>query len=114
LKDEVMKSLFVMLFVLCSAPCFGQIGSYQQYGSTYDSNAMSLWRNRYDLNPPKIYGADGTYLGRLSINPYVQDSIANPYSQYGSKYSPTSINNPYSPYGGRYSAQRVYVQPRRW
>jgi hypothetical protein len=112
-----MKGLVIALVVLFAVPCFAQdryqLNTPSRY-ERYDSNAMSLWRNRYDPTPPKIYGADGQYLGRLSINPYVQDSIANPYNNYGSRHSPTSIQNPHSPYGGRYPAQPVYVQPRRW
>jgi hypothetical protein len=52
---------------------------------------------------PGIYAADGTYLGRLSSNPYDPQSTSNPYGTYGSPYSPTSINNPYSVYGSPYS-----------
>lgn len=115
-----MKSIVVVLVVLFSVPCFAQdrfqwntpSAPYQQLGSTYDSNAMSLWRNRYDTDPPKLYSGSGQYLGRLSINPYVTDSIANPHSRYGSRYSPESINNIHGPFG-RYG-QPVYVQPRRW
>lgn len=44
---------------------------------------------------PSIYADDGTYLGRLSDNPFEKDSIANPYNQYGSPFSDTSINNPF-------------------
>ena len=47
--------------------------------------------------------ASGQYLGRLSTNRYVADSVSNRYGQYGSKYSPTSVNNPYSSYGNPYS-----------
>ncbi len=117
-----MKSLLmVVLVLLFAAPCFAQDiydynyrGGYERFGSDYESNAMAMWRNRYDTDPPKLYGGDGTYLGRLSINPYVTDSISNHYNNYGSRYSPTSVKNPYSPYSGRYPAQPVYVQPRRW
>ena len=51
----------------------------------------------------RIYGQDGTYLGRLNANRYDPESVANPYGRYGSPYSSTSINNPYSPYGSPYS-----------
>jgi hypothetical protein len=60
--------------------------------------------NPYSVSAPKIYAADGTYLGRLSSNPYLTDSISNPYGRYGSPYSSTSINNPYSRYGSPYSS----------
>ena len=52
---------------------------------------------------PKIYAADGTYLGTLSDNKYDPESTSNPYGQYGSKYAPDSINNPYGRYGSEYS-----------
>ncbi|MEX1118107.1 MAG: hypothetical protein WEB60_04860 [Terrimicrobiaceae bacterium] len=58
----------------------------------------------YSFSAPKIYAADGTYLGRLSSNPYLADSISNPYGRYGSPYSSTSINNPYSRYGSPFSS----------
>ncbi len=53
----------------------------------------------------KLYGEDGTYLGKVSKNKYDPESISNPYGQYGSKYSSTSVNNEYSQYGSQYSSQ---------
>ena len=47
-------------------------------------------------------------LGRLSANPYLPDSTANPYGRYGNRYAPNSLKNPY----GRYGNRRV-AQPRR-
>jgi len=54
---------------------------------------------------PRIYSNDGkgVYLGKLSANPYDQDSISNPYGKYGSQYSQYSVNNPYGTYGSPYS-----------
>ena len=106
-----MKSLVVMLLVLCAAPCFAQEpfesysfrGGYERFGSP---------TARWSTNPPKLYSGSGQYLGELSQNRYSPDSVSNPYGNYGSRYSPTSINNPYSPYGV-YSAQPIYVYPRR-
>lgn len=43
---------------------------------------------------PAIYDQNGGYHGRLSSNPYMPDSTANPYGQYGNPYSPDSLNNP--------------------
>jgi hypothetical protein len=90
---------------------------YGRYGSAYSStsinNSYGQWGNTFSatsvVNPvataaPKIIATDGTYLGRLSTNPYAADSVSNPYGKYGSPYSPTSINNPYSKYGNPYSA----------
>ncbi len=89
---------------------YGQYGSvysatsinnpYSQWGSTYSSTSVA---NPYATAAPKIIAADGTYLGKLSSNPYDPQSVANPYGKYGSPYSPTSINNPYSQYGSAYS-----------
>ena len=55
-------------------------------------------------NAPIIVAKDGTYLGRLSNDPYAADSISNPYGKYGSPYSGTSINNPYGKYGSSTSS----------
>ena len=43
------------------------------------------------------------YLGKLSENPYGQDSTSNDYGQYGSEHSADSINNQYGRYGSQYS-----------
>jgi hypothetical protein len=59
--------------------------------------------NPYSTGGGRIYGQDGTYLGRLNSNRYDPESVANPYSRYGSPYSSTSIHNPYGRYGSRYS-----------
>jgi hypothetical protein len=66
--------------------------------------ALLLVSSVADANPPHL--ADprtGKYLGNLSANKYDQNSVNNPYGQYGSKYSADSINNPYGQYGSRYS-----------
>ena len=55
---------------------------------------------RFGVNTPK---PEGTYLGRLTDNPYLPDSITNPYGPYGSRYAPNSVNNPYGRYGSRLS-----------
>ncbi len=73
-----------------------------RYGSPYSVNSAT---NQYTTKAPRIYAADGTYLGKLSNNPYDADSVSNPYGRYGSKYSATSINNPNSAYGSQYSSQ---------
>ena len=43
------------------------------------------------------------YLGKLSENPYGQDSTSNDHGKYGSEYSADSINNQYGRYGSQYS-----------
>ena len=42
------------------------------------------------------------FLGRLSRDPYGQDSLSNPYGA-GSPYAPNSLLNRYGRYGSRYS-----------
>ena len=88
---------------------YGQFGSrygdnllnpYSEYGSPYSSRS---WRNPYATATPKIYSADGTYLGKLSSNRYDPESISNPYGQYGSPYG-NNIVNPYSHYRNPYSS----------
>lgn len=60
---------------------------------------------------------DGQFLGQLSSNHYISDSIMNEYGSYGSKYSSTSIFNQYGLYGSNYSNlspfnQYTYTPPR--
>ena len=54
--------------------------------------------DRFDLTVPS-----DDYLGTLSDNPYLADSLANPYRRYGSPYAPNGLNNPYSRAGSPYS-----------
>ncbi|HVT48081.1 MAG TPA: hypothetical protein VHD57_09865 [Vicinamibacterales bacterium] len=70
------------------------------YGSRVSPQSAT---NPYATQAPRLIGHDGTYLGKLSANPYDPDSVSNPYGRYGSRYSPTSVNNPYGQYGSRYS-----------
>ena len=51
--------------------------------------------------------AQAQSIGRLSANPYQQDSTSNPNSSVGSPYSPSSINNPHGTYGSPYSPNSV-------
>jgi hypothetical protein len=51
--------------------------------------------------------AQAQSIGRLSANPYQQDSTSNPHSSVGSPYSPSSINNPHGTYGSPYSPNSV-------
>ncbi|MBP6963922.1 MAG: hypothetical protein KBC96_05890 [Armatimonadetes bacterium] len=74
---------------------------YSEYGSAYSSHS---WRNPYATDTPRIYAADGTYLGKLSSNKYDPDSITNPYGRYGSRFG-NNLMNPYSQYGSRYGSQ---------
>jgi len=77
------------------SPYDARVSPYSSYGAL----------NRYTTGGGRIYGQDGTYLGRLNANRYDPESVANPYGRYGSAYSATSINNPYGAYGSAYSSQ---------
>jgi hypothetical protein len=50
-----------------------------------------------------IIASDETYLGKISFDKFEQNSIANPYGDFGSKYSELCIFNSYGVYGSRYS-----------
>lgn len=58
-------------------------------------------------DPPVIRASDGTYLGRLSSNPFDPDSTSNQLGRYGSPLSPDSINNPLGKYGSPLSPDSV-------
>ena len=57
---------------------------------------------------PRVFGADGVYLGRLSNNPMDPEAIGNPMSPYGSPLSPNSIHNPLGKYGSPQSPYSPY------
>jgi len=94
---------------------------YGRYGSRFSqdsiNNPFSQHFNRFNPDPPRLYGHDGTYIGRLGGNRFHPDSTANPYGRYGSRFSPDSVNNPYGRFGSRfspYSATNPYAtQPPR-
>lgn len=49
-----------------------------------------------------VVGGDNSFLGEVIDDKYDNQSICNPYGNYGSKYS-ESIFNPYGTHGGTYS-----------
>jgi hypothetical protein len=51
---------------------------------------------------------DTTYLGLLTTNRYMSDSVFNRYGSYGSRYSATSIWNSYGCFGGAYSIYSAF------
>lgn len=57
-----------------------------------------------------LVAADGQFLGILSSNKYLTESIMNEYGSYGSKYSSTSIFNQYSRYGNQYDQLSPFNQ----
>ena len=104
-----MKTLavFMLVLLLLAIPCFAQ----DRYQLNTRSSSYTRYAERYEMNTPRLYSGNGTYLGELSSNRYSPNSIANPYGVYGSRYSAQSIRNPHGPYGF-YSSQPVYVLPR--
>lgn len=50
-----------------------------------------------------LVAADNQFLGVLSSNKYMLESVTNEYGLYGSKYSSISIFNTYSVYGSQYN-----------
>lgn len=57
-----------------------------------------------------IEGADKTFLGKLSPNPYDTDSIFNKFGEYGNQFSQSSIFNKFSNYGNQFSELSPYNQ----
>jgi len=45
------------------------------------------------------------YIGNYNNNQFDQNSISNPYGQYGSKFSQDSVNNKFGKYGSPFSNQ---------
>lgn len=75
----------------------------------YRSPKISEW----DLWGAEVWAADGTFLGIISSDPYVYESLANPEGPYGDRFSPRSIWNPECPYGAFYSALSAW-DPDSW
>lgn len=50
-----------------------------------------------------LVAADGQFLGQLTSNRYMSESVMNEYGSYGSQYSSTSIFNIYGTYGSEYN-----------
>jgi hypothetical protein len=99
---------FGMCLVALALPVFANAQS-----SSSDNRSSSIYRPYIPptapvpstTRTPVVRAEDGTYLGRLSGNPYDAESVANPYGRYGSRYSPDSVKNPYGRYGSPYSPQ---------
>ena len=67
--------------------------------------------NGYGYNPhieSDLVAADGTHLGRVTVNPFDADSISNPSGLYGSRFSRTSIRNPFGRYGSPFSPSSAF------
>jgi hypothetical protein len=66
-----------------------------------------------DLQGTDLIAADGTYLGKVTNDPYSQESLMNQYGPYGNPYNASSIFNKYGPYGNPYSGYSPYNQYTR-
>jgi len=55
-----------------------------------------------------LIGADGRYLGKLTLNKFDPESIFNEFGDYGSKFSPTSIWNEFGDYGSKFSPKSAF------
>jgi hypothetical protein len=44
-------------------------------------------------NSPQLFNSQGQFRGNLNSNQFDPNSVANPFGQYGSRFSPDSINN---------------------
>jgi len=62
----------------------------------------------YAAPPVLIDPQTGKFLGNLNANPYDQNSVSNPYGQYGSPYSQDSINNTFGEYGSPNSDKSIH------
>ena len=56
------------------------------------------------LEGARIVADDGTFLGVITQNPFVDGSLANRYGDHGGKYASESILNRYGSYGSAFSA----------
>ncbi len=61
----------------------------------------------YTGPPILVDPQSGKYLGNLNANPYDQNSVSNPYGEFGSPYSQDSINNPFGVNGSPYSNKSI-------
>lgn len=82
-KESTMKTI---LLAACAALAFAAPASAQS---------------------PRLYAADGTFLGNVNNNQFDPNSISNPFGQYGSQFSPNSINNQFGKYGNPFSPNSV-------
>lgn len=84
----------------------GQSGSRADalpYGQTAPQWGNPNAGNPNAGNPPRILDQYGTYYGRYSTNPYLEDSIANPEGAFG----PSGQGNPFG-YNPGYSSGPGY------
>ncbi len=57
-----------------------------------------------------LEGSDGSFLGELTRNHFITESVFNKFGNYGSQFSPTSIFNKFGTYGSPYSQLSPFNQ----
>lgn len=57
-----------------------------------------------------LVAEDGQFLGQISSNRFMSESVMNEFGSYGSRYSSTSIFNIYGNYGSEYSSLSPFNQ----
>jgi hypothetical protein len=106
-----MKYLFITMAVV--AVTFTSVASAQIYLGNLSANPYlpkappqpaNTFNNPYgnSSNSPQLFNSQGQFRGNLNSNQFDPNSVANPFGQYGSRFSPDSINNPYGA-GSRYN-----------
>ena len=60
------------------------------------------------LEGAKLFASDGTYLGVITSNQFVRDSIFNEFGKYGNEFSSTSIWNEFCDYGSEFNSKSVF------
>jgi len=51
---------------------------------------------------------EGTYLGKVSSNPFESESICNEFGTYGSEFASKSVRNEFGSYGSPFASQSAY------
>ncbi len=129
MRKALLVAMSGLLFTILSAPAFAQHATTEAdikrqvpYAAMLRSMpTLTLWeynqavrdmaRTRSGASSQRlgsfrrraIPGRAPDHLGRLSTNPYLPDSTANPYGRAGNRYAPNSLNNPYGRYGNKFS-----------
>lgn len=98
-----MRLRYLLCFVMIgsTAPAhaqyYGNVTANPYMPRSYVAPPPMGYANPYgnSSNSPGLYDSQGGFHGNLNANPYDLNSVANPYGQYGSRYSAQSPNNPY-------------------
>lgn len=76
---------------------------YSDFFQDFSAPKITLSKEKFNnLLNSKLIADDGVFLGIVSKNRFSDDSISNPYGEYGSKDSDTSIFNKFGKYGSKF------------